>query len=47
MLYVKDGIIRECRIYGDFFGMGDISDIEHLLTGRKFKEKISGRCSKR
>lgn len=39
MLYVKDGIIRECRIYGDFFGMGDISDIEHLLTGRKFKEE--------
>jgi len=41
-LYVKDGIIRECRIYGiyrDFFGMGDISDIECLLTGRKFKEK--------
>jgi len=38
-LYVKDGIIRECKIYGDFFGMGDISDIEHLLTGIRFKEE--------
>jgi len=37
-LYVKDGIIKECKIYGDFFGMKDIADIEHLLTGKKFEE---------
>ena len=37
-LYVKDGIIKECKVYGDFFGMKDIADIEHLLTGKKFEE---------
>ena len=37
-LHVKDGIIKECKIYGDFFGMKDIADIEHLLTGKKFEE---------
>lgn len=41
-LNVKDGIIQECKIYGDFFGMQDISDIEELLKGQKYKEDVVG-----
>jgi len=36
---VKDGIITEVRIYGDFLGHGELSDIEDILTGVKFEEE--------
>ncbi|CDQ40689.1 lipoate-protein ligase A [Virgibacillus sp. CM-4] len=32
-LDVKKGIIENCKIYGDFFGVGEISVIEDKLTG--------------
>lgn len=32
-LYVKKGIIENCKIYGDFFGIGDVEDIEQALIG--------------
>lgn len=32
-LDVKRGIIENCKIYGDFFGMGDVETIEKQLTG--------------
>ncbi|WP_164669550.1 lipoate--protein ligase [Virgibacillus doumboii] len=32
-LDVKNGIIENCKIYGDFFGMGQISELEDKLTG--------------
>ncbi|WP_132371491.1 lipoate--protein ligase [Melghiribacillus thermohalophilus] len=33
---VKKGIIEDCKIYGDFFGVGDVKDIEHRLTGTRY-----------
>ncbi|HMQ68294.1 MAG TPA: lipoate--protein ligase [Ignavibacteria bacterium] len=35
---VKDGIITGVRIFGDFLGHGELSDIEDILTGLKFQE---------
>ncbi|MFD1067878.1 lipoate--protein ligase [Oceanobacillus locisalsi] len=32
-LDVKKGMIENCTIYGDFFGMGDIKELEDALTG--------------
>src|SRR5690625_649716 len=32
-LDVKKGIIENCKIYGDFFGLGDVEDIEKKLIG--------------
>ena len=32
-LDVKKGIIENCKIYGDFFGLGDVKDIENKLIG--------------
>src|SRR5690625_677436 len=32
-LDVKKGIIETCTIYGDFFGVGNIADLEETLTG--------------
>jgi lipoate---protein ligase len=37
-LNVEKGIITSIKIYGDFFGMGDITDIENVLTGVKHSE---------
>ena len=33
---VAKGIIKNCKIYGDFFGVGDVSDIESKLTGLRY-----------
>ncbi|MGG0739035.1 lipoate--protein ligase [Niallia taxi] len=33
---VAKGIIKNCKIYGDFFGVGDVSDIETKLTGLRY-----------
>jgi len=32
-LDVQKGIIKNCKIYGDFFGMGDVSELENELIG--------------
>lgn len=34
---VKAGIIVEARIFGDFFGLGDIQDVEQQLSGVKYE----------
>lgn len=36
LLNVKEGKILGCRFYGDFFGNGDLEDIEAKLTGIKY-----------
>lgn len=38
-LEVKKGIIQDCKIFGDFFGVGDIADIEKRLIGQKYDRK--------
>lgn len=38
-LDVNKGIIENVKIYGDFFGVGDVSDIEQLLIGNKFDQQ--------
>ncbi|MDN4493159.1 lipoate--protein ligase [Ureibacillus aquaedulcis] len=35
-LEVNKGIIEEIKIFGDFFGVGDVADIEKLLVGVKY-----------
>ncbi|HHZ02378.1 MAG TPA: lipoate--protein ligase [Tissierellia bacterium] len=35
-LFVEEGIINSCKIYGDFFGKEDVRDIENILTGVKY-----------
>lgn len=35
---VKDGIIQNIRLYGDFLGQGDEAEIERLLIGVRYKE---------
>lgn len=37
-LEVDKGRIKNCKIYGDFFGVGDISDIEKKLTGLRYEK---------
>lgn len=37
-LNVKSGKIVECKIFGDFFGVGDVSDIEEALTGIQYEK---------
>ncbi|AEF16952.1 lipoyltransferase and lipoate-protein ligase [Thermoanaerobacterium xylanolyticum LX-11] len=37
-LNVSDGIIRDIKIYGDFFGKKDVKDIEEILKGVKHSE---------
>jgi lipoate-protein ligase A len=32
----EKGIIKNCKIYGDFFGVGDVADIENRLIGRRY-----------
>lgn len=38
-LDVKKGIIENCKIYGDFFGLGEVEDIEQKLVGVKHERK--------
>lgn len=35
-LNVSEGIIEDVKIFGDFFGLGDIKDVEQVLTGLKY-----------
>ena len=37
-LDVHNGIIRHIRIFGDFFNVGDIAEVEQLLTGTPHNE---------
>lgn len=38
-LDVKKGNIENCKIYGDFFGLGDVKDIEAKLIGTKYERQ--------
>ncbi|WP_208558811.1 lipoate--protein ligase [Marinilactibacillus kalidii] len=35
---VDKGIIKDIKIYGDFFGLGEISDVEEKLVGKPYEE---------
>ncbi|MEK4030932.1 MULTISPECIES: lipoate--protein ligase [Bacillaceae] len=35
-LDVKNGLIKNCKIFGDFFGVGDIEEIENGLQGIRY-----------
>lgn len=37
-LEVNRGIIEECKIYGDFFGVGDVSEVENKLKGVRYEK---------
>jgi len=37
-LEVNKGILENCKIYGDFFGVGDVSDIENILKGIRYEK---------
>ncbi|MEK3855577.1 lipoate--protein ligase [Cytobacillus sp. FSL H8-0458] len=37
-LNVTKGKVEECKIYGDFFGVGDVSEIENKLTGIRYEK---------
>lgn len=37
-LNVAEGKITEAKIYGDFFGLGEISDVEEALVGTKYEK---------
>ncbi|NLC51676.1 MAG: lipoate--protein ligase [Firmicutes bacterium] len=39
-LNIKDGIINECKIYGDYFAKRDPTEIENLLKGYKYQEEV-------
>ncbi|MGG0527103.1 lipoate--protein ligase [Bacillus pumilus] len=38
-LEVKKGMIQDCKVFGDFFGVGDIADIEKRLIGQQYDRK--------
>lgn len=35
-LDIKSGYIEKIKIYGDFFGISDIKEVENFLTGKKY-----------
>ncbi|EIT85827.1 hypothetical protein A374_08329 [Fictibacillus macauensis ZFHKF-1] len=35
-LHIVKGVMKECKIYGDFFGVGDVTDIEQRLIGTRY-----------
>jgi len=37
-LEVNKGMIENCKIFGDFFGVGDVKDIEERLIGIKYEK---------
>ena len=37
-LNVNEGLLTKCKIYGDFFGQEDISELEDLLINKRFDE---------
>ncbi|PZX04929.1 lipoate-protein ligase A [Psychrobacillus insolitus] len=38
-LEVNKGIIEEVKIYGDFFGVGEMDKVEQLLTGKPYSKQ--------
>ncbi|WP_174880413.1 lipoate--protein ligase, partial [Metabacillus niabensis] len=38
-LEVQKGVIENCKIYGDFFGVGDVEEIEALLIGTRYEKE--------
>ncbi|WP_407271649.1 lipoate--protein ligase [Radiobacillus sp. PE A8.2] len=38
-LDVKKGMIENCKIYGDFFGIGNVKDIEDRLVGVRYERQ--------
>ncbi|PEA54205.1 lipoate--protein ligase [Bacillus pseudomycoides] len=38
-LEVQKGVVSECKIYGDFFGVEDVGDIEERLSGKVFDKE--------
>ncbi|AQQ52571.1 lipoate--protein ligase [Planococcus lenghuensis] len=36
-LQVENGTVKEAHIYGDFFGLGDIGEVEQALAGTKYE----------
>lgn len=41
-LQVEKGIIQDAHIYGDFFGVGDVSEIEQAIIGSKYERASLG-----
>ncbi|MDQ0217590.1 lipoate--protein ligase [Peribacillus cavernae] len=39
-LDVTKGVIGNCKIYGDFFGVGDVDDIEEKLKGLRYEKEV-------
>ena len=39
-LQVEKGIVKDAHIYGDFFGVGDVSEVEQAIIGSKY-ERVS------
>ncbi|MGG0719183.1 lipoate--protein ligase [Robertmurraya massiliosenegalensis] len=37
-LEVNKGMIENCKIFGDFFGVGDVADIEQKLSGIRYEK---------
>jgi len=35
---IKDARIEDIKIYGDFFGVGDVADVENALRGKRYEE---------
>ncbi|QHJ71898.1 lipoate--protein ligase [Planococcus halotolerans] len=46
-LQVEKGLVEDAKIFGDFFGVGDVSELENAITGVKYEraaldEAVSG-----
>lgn len=39
LLEVKDGKVNECKIYGDFLGVGDVAEVEEKIKGLRYAEE--------
>lgn len=36
-LQVENGLVEDAKIFGDFFGVGDVSELENAITGVKYE----------
>lgn len=39
LLDIEGGIIKNCKLYGDFFGSGDLEEAENMLAGCRYEEQ--------
>ena len=39
-LNVKNGIIKDCKIYGDFFGKNNLDELEKAICEKKYEKNI-------